>query len=65
MLAIECVSPSAVDQSDKIKGGIVLAKLKPTNTNDNNNNDNSALPGVLKCRYEKERKKGRERKRVG
>ena len=44
MLAIECTSPSAVDKSDKTKGGIVLAKLKQTG---------SCVGGALKCKYAK------------
>jgi hypothetical protein len=41
MMSIECVAPSAVDETDKIKGGIVLAKLKPTS---------DVSSGVLKCK---------------
>eukprot|EP00026_Physarum_polycephalum_P001503 Phypoly_transcript_01505.p1 GENE.Phypoly_transcript_01505~~Phypoly_transcript_01505.p1 ORF type:complete len:1013 (+),score=195.00 Phypoly_transcript_01505:247-3285(+) len=50
MMSIECVSPSAVDETDRIKGGIVLAKLKPTGA--------SSLSGVLKCRLQFEDRNG-------
>ncbi len=44
MMEIDCVSPSAVDEKDKIKGGMVLAKLKPISDNI------SDINGALICR---------------
>ena len=48
MMSIECVAPSAVDETDKIKGGIVLAKLGPTDF---------LSSGILECKYVWRKKK--------
>jgi hypothetical protein len=45
MMSMECVGPSAVDESNKIKGGVVIAKLKRLTS--------EPIPSdtVLNCRY--------------
>lgn len=41
-MSIETVGPSHVDEQDKIKGGMVLAKLRPKS--------GSSAAGILNCR---------------